>query len=106
MNTNALLIVIIVLLILGLFFQFLQLAVTYSIPERIIDLLVDFVEVDSEKENIIKILDVDDDDQVEQKSNKGFGKSQKSKRSKRGWMSKVSEIPRNTSKGDTEIEDN
>ncbi len=106
MNTNALLIVIIVLLILGLFFQFLQLAATYSIPERIIDLLVDFVEVDSEKENIIKILDVDNDDQIEQKNNKGFGKSQKSKRSKRGWMSKVSEIPRNTSKGDTEIEDN
>ncbi len=53
---------------------------------------------------MIRILDVDDDNQLEEKSNKGFGKSKKSKKSKRQWATKIVKVPEDTPKSETEID--
>lgn len=56
------------------------------------------------KKIVIRILDVDDDNQLEEKSNKGFGKSKKSKKSKRQWATKIVKVPEDTPKSETEID--
>ena len=96
MNTTILLIVIIVLLALGLFIQFLQLIVIFSLPDLLLDLFVDSIEalIHPNKVTSVDIVDVDISDQSQQtnSNSKGFGKSEKSKRSKRKWIGKTNKI--------------
>ena len=87
MNTNILLIVIIVLLALGLLVQLLQLIVIFSFPAQILDLFQDSLEAlfETNETTGADIIDVVIREPSQPTSSKGFGKSQKSKRSKRKW---------------------
>ena len=84
MNTNILLIIIIVLLVLGLFLQVLQLAAIAWLPNQLIDSFInsteDLLDSDQETEDDVNVVKVNPANESEQKNFKGFSKSSKSKR--------------------------
>jgi hypothetical protein len=92
-NTNILLIVIIVLLALGLLVQLLQLIVIFSFPAQILNLFQDFLEalLESNETTGADIIDVVIREPSQPTSSKGFGKSEKSKGSKRKWVGKTNQ---------------
>ena len=87
MNTNVLLIIIIVLLALGLLVQFLQLILIFSFPAQLLNLFLDSTEdlFNPNEATGVDVIDVELSDQSQPTNSKGFGYSKKSKRSKRKW---------------------
>jgi hypothetical protein len=98
-NTNWLLIIIIILLTLGLLVQFFQLILIFLFPEQLLRLFVDSTEalLDSDEEAEVDVIDVDVSDQSEPTKSKGFGQAKKSKFSRRKWSSKLNKNSTETS---------
>jgi hypothetical protein len=92
-NSNILLIIIIVLLALGLLVQLLQLIVIFSFPAQILDLVQDSLEAlfEPNEASGSDIIDVVIREPSPPTTAKGLGKSKKSKGSKRKWVGRTNQ---------------
>ena len=107
MNTNVLLIIIIVLLALGLLVQFLQLILIFSFPAQLLNLLIDSTEdlFNPNEATGVELIDVNISDPSQQTNAKGFGSSKQSKRSKRKWVGRINKTSTEASGAKVEIID-